>query len=220
MAQQLRGIIWDLDGTLADTLRDIADAANVALASAGLPPKPTNEYRRLVGSGRRALIQRASGLTDPEAIRRMEQAFDRHYRDHGMDHTRLYDGVGDVLSHFARDGVPMAVLSNKPHEYTMILVEALLGEWRFAGVLGQQDALPRKPDPAAALKLVALMQLPPAQVALVGDAEIDMVTAHRAGLFPIGVTWGFRDGQELEQAGAGKIISRPAELIALVGTRG
>jgi phosphoglycolate phosphatase len=134
-----------------------------------------------------------------------------------MDHTRLYDGVAEMLDRLAAVGLPMCVLSNKPQAYTLMTVEGLMSGWRFVQVLGESDHFPRKPDPAGALRLVERMGLRPEEVAMVGDSEVDVETAGNAGLCMIGVTWGFRDRVDLERAGAARIIDKPEQLPGLLG---
>jgi phosphoglycolate phosphatase len=216
MAARWRGIIWDLDGTLADTLRDIADAANTALASEGLASLPADAYRALVGRGSRLLIEQIVPAAEGAAIDRMHAVFIDHYGRHALDHTKLFDGIADTLRHFANACVPMAVLSNKPHDLTQTVVEALMRDVPFVAVLGQRAGHARKPDPAEAISLCGRLGLKPARVVMVGDSEIDVETACRAGTGAVGVSWGFRDSASLRAAGAERIIYRPAELHALV----
>lgn len=217
MERRTRGIIWDLDGTLADTLRDIADAGNAALASAGLPHRELREYTRFVGDGVTVLIRRASGTQDPDAVQAMETIFRKHYERHGLDHTQLFPGIAPLLDRLIRADRPMCVLSNKPHAYTLQTVDALCAPWPFVKVLGQREGTPRKPDPAAALHLAARMKCSPADIAFIGDSEVDMHTARNADMFAIGVNWGFREHDEIEKAGADAIIDRPEELLPLIG---
>ena len=217
MESNLRGIIFDLDGTLADTLVDITEATNAALASAGLPPCGPEQVRRYVGSGVTILLQRASGLTDPQRIAAMERVLRDHYRVHGMDHTRLYDGVPEMLDRLTAAGIPMCIFSNKPHDYTVLTVEGLLTDWPFVETLGESVENPRKPDPTVVWRLVEGMELRRDQVALVGDSEVDAETGRNAGMHCVGVTWGFRDRSDLERAGASRIIDRPEQLPPLFG---
>lgn len=219
MATTWRGIIWDLDGTLADTLRDITDAANAALASEGLAALPAASYRGLVGRGSRRLIEDAAKTLDLAAINRMHATFLDHYAQHALDHTKLYDGVEDVLHHYVSAGVPMSILSNKPHDFTLTVVDALLAWAPFVKVAGLRDGHARKPDPTDALAICERMGLEPAHLVLIGDSEVDMETAHRAGMGAVGVTWGFRDEGTLRSAGAELIVSRPAALRTIVATR-
>ena len=211
----LRGIIWDLDGTLADTLQDIAGAANAALQSAGLPPRAVEEFRGLVGSGVHILLERASGESDPALLERMIRVFGDHYERHGLDHTRLYPGVAEALTGLSDGSVPMSVLSNKPHEYTLMVAGELLGPWGFVQILGLQEGMPRKPDPTVALDLVRRMGLFPGVVAFIGDSEIDMQTARNAGMYPIGATWGFRTDDDLVRAGAESLVFHPEQVVQL-----
>lgn len=212
-----RAIIFDLDGTLADTLRDIAEAGNTAFASAGLAPRALAEYRGAVGSGVNVLLQRLSGIDDRERVAEMERVFREYYHEHCLDYTRLYPGVSEFLDAIGRAGLPMCVLSNKPHEYTVKTVEALCGERRFLEVRGEGNGFARKPDAACALHLAGRMGRSPGETVFVGDSDIDMHTAQNAGMRAVGVTWGFRDREVIEAAGAHAIIDHPNELLPLIG---
>jgi len=211
-------LIFDLDGTLADTLADISDAMNHVLAAHGLPTHPPETYRRLIGEGAQRL---ARGVLPKEAEGRAQEilgAFRERYfaPAHLMARTRPYPGIADTLATLQDARVPMAVLSNKPHEATCRIVEALFSDVTFARVLGDRPGVPRKPDPGTALELCAALATAPGRVGLVGDTHVDMQTARAAGAVAVGVEWGFRGEAELRANGAQHVIAHPRELLALV----
>ena len=212
-------IIFDLDGTLADTLRDIAQAVNVALASLSLPTHSTAKYRQWVGSGWKNTMRQAAEVSEDDLEQLCEAAF-QYYKGHLTDNTRLYDGVAEVLGELSRRRVGMAVLSNKPHDLTVATVTDLGCAERFAAVQGAVDEQMRKPDPATALRLAAVLGSAPREVYLVGDSSVDVATARNGGMVPVAVTWGFRDRSELVEAGAERIVDRAAELLSLPGRGG
>ena len=137
------------------------------------------------------------------------------YRRRYLDNSRIYPGIGEMLDELERRGIPKAILSNKPHQLTVQIVTKMLGLWSFAVVQGASPEIPRKPDPAVALEICQKMELHPAEVVFVGDSDIDMQTAHFAGMYGVGVLWGFRDAAELMAAGARTLLAHPGELFNL-----
>jgi phosphoglycolate phosphatase len=216
-----RAFLFDLDGTLVDSLADIAAAMNHALAASGWPTHEAEAYRVFVGEGVDMLARRAmpAELAADDARRTaLVQACLARYADHLFDATRPYPGVLAAIAELRARGVPMGVLSNKADLPTRRLCEALFPPGTFAAVQGQKDGVPRKPDPAAALALAAALGCPPADVAFVGDTSIDMHTARAAGMLAVGVGWGFR-ADELIAAGAAVVIQSADELVALAAPR-
>jgi len=214
----MKALIFDLDGTLADTLRDIMDAMNHALAARGLPVHGPDAYRSFVGEGASQLVRNALPPGRDELVPELLAAYRAHYLAHLIVHTQPYPGIPELLSELQARGLPLAVLSNKPHELTTRVVAALFPGVPFAGVLGQRPDHPRKPDPAGALELCSALGHAPGDIALVGDTRTDMQTALAAGMIAIGVRWGFRDAPELTAHGAHHLIARPADLLALFAT--
>lgn len=210
------GVIFDLDGTLADTLLDITDAVNVALQSLSLGPLAPARVRPLVGEGLPVLMARASEVSDPSKLTALVRGFREHYREHLLDRTRLYDGIPTVLDRLSEAGCPLAVLSNKPHDATQTICARLLAAWPFRHCLGAGDSRPNKPDAAGALLLADLFNRPPGEVVLVGDSGVDVATAINAGMRPIGVTWGLRDREELQRAGAAALVDQPQQLLDVI----
>ncbi len=210
-----KAIIFDLDGTLLDTLEDLADATNTVLSRRDLPAHPVNAYRRFVGSGASELIRRAlppDQRTDA-IIRKCHRDFMKIYACNWNTKTRPYPGIPELLDRLAERKIKTAILSNKPHSIAIKTVETLLAPWHFEIVLGQRDNIPRKPDPAGALEIAREFDTAPSEVLLVGDSDVDMRTAIHAGMRAIGVQWGFRSAEELERSGAIAILTCPEELL-------
>jgi phosphoglycolate phosphatase len=214
----LAGVVFDLDGTLLDTLTDLAACTNAALAALGQPGHPLDAYRYLVGEGMEQLVRRALPPAARDEARVQEGlALLKAGYEHGwMRHTRPYPGIAELLDRLVGRGVAMAVLSNKADAFTQVMVEHYLGRWPFVGVRGSRPDVPRKPDPAAALELARELGCEPARLGFVGDTAIDVKTARAAGMHPIGVLWGFRGEDELRLAGATRLVRSPAELATVI----
>jgi phosphoglycolate phosphatase len=207
-------VIFDLDGTLVDSLDDIAGALGRAMTDAGLPAPGRDAVRGWIGGGARNLVAQALSPDGADRVDEVLAGFRRHYDAAPVAHTRLFDGIAGALDHLA-GRVTLAILSNKPHELTVAIAHALLGRWPFAAVVGARAGVAHKPDPASALALSRALDIAPADCAFVGDAGTDVATARAAGMRPIGVTWGFRPRSELIDAGADAIVDDPAELSSL-----
>ncbi len=211
-------VIFDLDGTLLDTLADLADAMNAVLAGAGRAPQPLQAYRYFVGDGMEMLVRRATGLLQGEdaLVEQFVAAMRAEYARRWERQTRPYAGVPELLDALSERGVAMAVLSNKPEPLTRLAVDRLLGRWEFRAVIGARAGAPRKPDPDGAWQIAAGFGLPPARIAYLGDTDTDMRTATAAGMLPVGAAWGFRPAAELRRAGAAHVIATPLELLPLL----
>jgi phosphoglycolate phosphatase len=214
-------ILFDLDGTLLDTLADVAWAANRVLADCGYPTHPVDAYRNYIGSGVRRLYERIlpDGRRDEAAVARCVEAFQQAYAGHWNVQTRPYDGVPELLDGLTARGLRMAVLSNKPEAFSRRCVDEYLSGWRFEVVLGQREGIPPKPDPAGAREVVERLGVAAERFLYVGDTATDMQTALAAGMYPVGVAWGFRPVEELRAAGAARIVDRPADLVELLDRR-
>jgi phosphoglycolate phosphatase len=205
-------LIFDLDGTLVDSKRDLAISTNAALRAVGLPERPELEIQGFVGEGARRLIEQAvAPRQDRYAITRA--AWEEHYAMHLLDHTALYPGFAELLDRL--DG-PLAVHSNKPGAFARQIVEGLGLSQRFKVVLGGGDGSPHKPDPAGALWILSQLRTRPERAIYVGDSRIDAATAQSAGIRFIGAAWGFGGERELREAGARHIAQEPAGLEPLL----
>ncbi|MBQ2953373.1 MAG: HAD family hydrolase [Clostridia bacterium] len=209
-----RAVLFDLDGTLTDTLEDIATAMNRALRLHGLPEWPQEAYRYLVGNGARVLAQRCvrDWQEQAEAVRATYQAY---YGDHNLVRTRPYDGVPEMLAGLQRQGLALAVLSNKPDQDTKAVVRHFFPEIPFVVVRGQVEGVPVKPDPAGALAVASQTGIEPGEWLYLGDTAVDMACARAAGMHPVGALWGFRTEKELRDSGAEHLISAPEELLRI-----
>ena len=212
--RRCRGVLFDLDGTLLDTLEDLADSTNRSLARLGLPPHPVQAYRYFVGEGLAVLARNTlpADRQDAATIESLKSLFNEDYDQHWADKTRPYEGIPALLDTLSARGVPMAILSNKPHAFTQAMVGHFFRSWSFTGVFGARESHPRKPDPAAALEICAGMGLEAAEMLYAGDTRTDMQTARNAGMFAVGVLWGFRPREELVDNGAQALVAAPQEL--------
>ena len=211
----IKAAVFDLDGTLTNTLNDIATAMNRSLRLHGLPEFSVDEYRYLVGDGAKKLAQRAVRDRQElaESVRRASQAY---YQEHTLDTTRPYPGIPELLQALTERGIQVCVLSNKPHADTCGVVRHFFPEIPFAQIRGQVEGVPVKPDPTGALMIARALGLKPEAFVYLGDTNVDMRTAVNAGMHPVGVTWGFRPAEELAQAGAEHLIGNPLDLLQFV----
>ena len=211
-------VIFDLDGTLLNTIGDLAVSCNAVLAVRGLPQHSYEEYCHFVGNGILRLVERAlpEVLRTPENVALVRADFVRYYTEHIDTYTKPYDGIPDVVAALARRGVRMAVASNKFQAGTEKLVGLFFPEGCFSPVFGQRPDVPLKPDPAVVEEILAATGVARERVLYVGDSGVDMQTAAAAGLRSVGVTWGFRGRAELEACNPWRIIDRPEELLALL----
>ncbi len=212
----IRAVVFDLDGTLLDSLADIANAANMVLQSHGLPTHEVQAYRYFVGDGIQRLLKRILPPEhhDDEPLKRalILEFLDQYRRTWNVE-SRLYDEVPQMLDELVRRDMTLAVLSNKPQEATRQCVDHFLAQYPFATVLGQTEARPPKPDLTGIREILKTLGVEPQSCLYLGDTAVDMQTACGAGMIAIGATWGFRGREELEQAGAQSIIDHPLELL-------
>ncbi len=216
---QYKAAIFDLDGTLIDSLADLADSANEMLAGFGFPRHDLDKYRYFVGNGSRKLIERClpaekaadSAFVD-EALAKYKLCYDRN-----LTHkTVCYEGIMDMLTALQAKHIPLGICTNKHQSAADIIVDKLFPKDMFVSVIGDCKDMPRKPDPKKVLLIAAKMGVKPAEVAYFGDTSVDMDTANNAGMLPIGVTWGFRPQEELVEHGAKILLDTPMELFSKV----
>lgn len=211
-------IIFDLDGTLLDTIVDLAVACNAVLAMRGLPQHSLEDYRMFVGNGVMRLVERAlpEPLRNPCTVDAARRDFVSYYKDHLDTYTSPYAGIPELLAELQRRGLQLAVASNKFQSGTEELVHRFFPGCSFPVVLGQRPGVPLKPDPAVDLQILQLTGTTPDEALHVGDSAIDVLAARAAGIRSVGVSWGFRSREELAEAGADAIIDRPDGLLNLL----
>ncbi len=214
-------IIFDLDGTLIDSLHDIADAMNRALVANGFSPHPYDAYRLFIGRGMKNLVKDAlpkSAQTELQ-ISQLYEALVVEYNKNLLEKTVLYEGIPNLLDHLETVNISKSILSNKSDLFTQKIGEKLLGKWSFQYIIGTSEGGLRKPDPTEALNICTKLQVQPDSVLFVGDSSIDMHTAKNAGMTAIGVTWGFRSRNELLEHGADYTIDKPMDLLNFLKIR-
>ena len=213
-----KAVIFDLDGTLLNTLQDIVNTLNSVLAQHNYPVHTVDECRFLVGHGMRELVKKAlpEEAGTPETIDLLLKDLMTHYADNWSRNSRPYPGISTLLDALTERGIKKAILSNKADHFTQLCAEVLLKEWDFDVVMGHHSAIAHKPDPEGALLVAKMLQEEPSSILYVGDSGIDMLTATRAGMYPLGVLWGFRPESELLEFGAKALVQRPEEIVALL----
>jgi len=216
-----RAAIFDLDGTLLDTLQDLGDSGNAVLEARGFPTHPIEAYRTFVGNGMMNLVRdifpEGQRPAAGEETDRVLTEYRAAYGERWQNTTVPYPGIPELLDALAEAGIPIGVLSNKAHDFTVKCVDAFLPGWKWDVVLGARDGVAKKPDPAGAVEAASLLGLETNECCFIGDSDVDMMTAVNAGMLPVGVSWGFRSVDELRKSGAEVILGTPADLPALVG---
>ena len=207
-----RAAIFDLDGTLVDSLPGITAGLNPALDSHGLPVHPASRVETFIGDGSRMLVRRGIGGEPPgELVENVHREFLSAYEESSLEGTCLYPGIREMLEELDSHGFTLGVCSNKPHQYTEQIMERMFSWVPWAMILGQQDSLPRKPDPSGALQIARRMKLPPSEIAFVGDSLVDFETGRAAGMKTVLVEWGFTPAAELRKTEAA-LVSCATEL--------
>jgi phosphoglycolate phosphatase len=214
-------VICDLDGTLLDTLADIATAANAALKALSFPEHALDDWRSFVGEGVARLFEKAlpADQKTEAVVSRCINEFQRAYAQCWHAQTKVYPGVPELLDGLTSRGLLLAVLSNKPDPFTQSCVGHFLARWSFAAVAGQRPDVPRKPDPAGALTICRQLGVAAGRTLYLGDSAIDMQTATRATMYPVGAAWGFRSVDELISSGAAAIANAPSDVLGLVNSQ-
>lgn len=209
--------IFDLDGTLADTVESIANVANQILEQFGLPAQPVNDYKYHAGDGGDILMERCMRAAggDFTHLAEGQKLYREIFAKNPLYKVTAFDGMKETLAEMKKRGVKLAVLSNKPHEATYLAVTGLFGDDVFDVIQGLKPGMKRKPNPDGAWKIADALMVKPKDCMYVGDTNTDMKTGKAAGMYTIGVLWGFRDRKELEENHADRIISHPRELLQI-----
>lgn len=207
-------VLFDMDGTLLDTLGDLGGSANRMLEANGFPTHPLDAYRYFVGSGALNLVTRVlpEENRDPKTIDACLAAFLEIYDRSWNESSRLYPGVAEMLDYLQDRNYRLCILSNKPQDFTEMCTREYLSRWNFEQIWGKRDGFDLKPSPGGALKIAEIMGLTPADFFYLGDTRIDMETANRSGMFPAGVLWGFRPREELVEFGARVLLEKPMDI--------
>ena len=211
-------VIFDLDGTLINSIEDLGQAANYALSKNGFPTHSLASYPFFVGNGVRNLIRKAlpEENRNDTTIDSLLKDFKEYYDDHNVASTKPYDGIMELLKQLQEQGVKLAVASNKYQKATEKIVSQLFPDIKFVSVQGQQDGVNVKPDPSIVFNILGVALVPKAEVLYVGDSGVDMETARRACVDSVGVTWGFRSEKELNEYHADRIVHRASDIFDIV----
>ena len=209
-------IIFDLDGTLIDSLEDIAVCMNKVLEELNLPIHKIDDYKYFVGSGVDVLVNNALKDSSQEIKNEVLEKFKKEYDQQLHAKTKPYEGIYELLDELKKLDYNLAVLSNKPHDFTIAYVDYLFKNYNFKEVHEQKKEVPRKPDPIGAINIAKALNIPCSEIFFVGDTKIDMQTAKSANMKAIGVLWGFRDEEELLTNGADFIVKHPLEILEIV----
>lgn len=210
--------IFDLDGTLTDTLPALAHFCNSALSAYGFSELPTERYKKLVGNGRDILIHRIlaeNNADTPENYEKVGKVYNEAYAKDPLYKTKPYDGIMELLDNLIKNDVKIAVLSNKQHDVAVDVVRLFFGD-RFDIAYGQREGFKLKPDPTSAVEIAEMLKAKISDTFFIGDTNVDIQTGKNAGMKTIGVLWGFRDEEELSSAGADYIVAKPEEILDII----
>lgn len=206
-------VIFDLDGTLLNTITDLGKACNYALETYGFAPHPIQAYAYMVGNGVRNLMKKAQPDADDKTIDQLLTTFKEFYNEHCLENTKPYPGIPELLSTLSDMNIAIAVASNKYQEATDKIIKGCFPEYNFVAIEGQQEGRNRKPDPSIIFSILSQFPVAKKDVLYIGDSGIDIETAKRAGVESIGVSWGFRSAAELRRANADFIVTHPSEIL-------
>lgn len=210
----VKAVLFDLDGTLINSIDDLADSVNHTLGALGYPTHETEKYKYFIGNGMRKLIERALGVRETEVVDRVLEKFMEYYREHSLDKTRPYDGVTELLDALTKKGIISVIVTNKAHAAAVKIGKHFFGD--NIKVYGQREGVPTKPDPAIVNLVLDELRLHKSECIFVGDSGMDMAVGVNSGVTPVGVSWGFRTKDELWDNGASFIADTPAELLRIV----
>ena len=213
-----KAVLFDLDGTLLDTIQDISRSMNIVLNGYGYPTHSLEDYKLFVGDGIHNLAIRCLPVSEknPVNIKKIIEAMRIEYKRHFFDHTRPYEGIPELLKQLTEKKLSLSVLSNKPHPATIEIIQHFFPHHHFDFIAGAKPHVPVKPDPTASSKIVLMSGFNPEEFLYLGDTATDMLTAVNTGMYPVGALWGFRSAEELKSSGAKKLIEKPLELLNLI----
>ena len=212
-------VIFDLDGTLLDTIEDLGDSVNEVLSSRGYPLHSYDDYCLYIGDGMEKLIRRSipDDLRNDElVVKGVLEDYKEAYTRNWKKKSKPYDGIMKCLDDLKAHQIASAVLSNKPHNFTELCVESLIGNEHFISILGQRDSVKKKPSPDGAIEICNNVNVDPSDVIFIGDTNVDILTGVAAGMTTMGVLWGFRKEEELREAGADYIVSDPNQILDII----
>ena len=214
----IRLVIFDLDGTLVNSIYDLADSVNYALLNFGYPTHDTEKYRYFVGNGTKKLCERAlpEDKRNDAEIERLHEVFLKRYSQSYLNNTVLYDGIGELLSGLLSMGVKCAVASNKTDVFTKMIIDKLLGLNLFCAIIGKREEANAKPSPDIVYEILKTSGVSESDAIIAGDSDVDILTAKNSGIRSVGCLWGFRTYAELKDAGADYIIKKPSELLKII----
>jgi phosphoglycolate phosphatase len=213
-----KAVLFDLDGTLLDTIEDIADSMNAALGDLGFPGHDIAAYKYFVGEGMELLARRAlpENLRSEKNVKTLTAAMRHEYGTRWRMKSTPYPGISELLDGLATRGLTLAILSNKTDSFTQMIVQEYFSAWDFAVIVGSRPDVPKKPNPAGALNIAETVGAKPEEFLYLGDTATDMKTATAAGMYAVGALWGFRSAEELKKNGAAVLISNPVQMLSLL----
>ena len=214
----IKAVLFDLDGTLANTLNDLGNAVNHTLSNYNYPTHPLESYKLKVGGGMKNLIHKSlpESERNEETEKKVLADFLEYYSEHFADETCLYDGIAELLSALKNKGMSLAVVTNKAQDMTDLVMKKLFSDNTFDYIIGKRDGIPTKPDPEPAFIAIDKLGVNSDECIFVGDSGVDMLTALNCGALPVGVLWGFRSAEELKKSGSRFLLNEPEELIKLI----
>ncbi len=216
----IKGVIFDLDGTLAYTIEDLRTAMNLMCKEMGYPERSVEDILAAINCGSLEFVRKSMPVehqSNEELVKHCHKIYSGHYTQHYLDKTVLYDGIEELVHKLKNKGLKLAVLSNKGDEHTVKLTEKLLGKGVFDHIQGYKPEFPTKPDPTSALYITRdILGLEPSEILYVGDSNVDMETSRNAGFFTCGCTWGFRTKDILVKSGASALVNKAEELLLLI----
>lgn len=217
---EFKSVIFDLDGTLIDSIHDIADSNNKMLLQNGLNTHPLESYIKWIGNGARLLIERSvPEIKDPKVIEKLLEEYLLIYQNNCLIKTKLYAGMDIFLNGLTDRKIPISILTNKPHIETLRITNSLLNKWNFEFILGQREGYPKKPDPKIALEIADKLNIAPKDFLFIGDSSTDIRTAIAAGMKPIGVNWGYGTYESMKEAGGKTFHNNPQDLLELLSDK-